>query len=166
MSAKAKNQCNGAEQITRCNGINIRFSPTEDRAELKNQMQNLAGEIAAGLTKLEPAESKELLEAFVSALLLSVSKESRREERRQKQAEGIAAARARGVRLGRPRVTLPENFYEVCIAWKNREISLSNAAKACGMPESTFYDRARKVAAAVKKKTCFQSERVVGGEEA
>lgn len=113
---------------------------------------------SAGLSQLEAVESKELLESFVSALFRSVSEEDRQKERRRKQADGIAAAKARGVRLGRPRAVLPENFYEACAAWKNKEISLSNAAKACGMPESTFYDRARQTVAEPSDRIPYRRE--------
>ena len=57
--------------------------------------------------------SKELLGGFVSDLFLVVAEQRRRAERRQKQAEGIAAAKARGVRFGRPAIPCPDNFGEV-----------------------------------------------------
>ena len=62
----------------------------------------------------------------------------------QRQAEGIAAAKARGVKFGRPSKPLPDNFYEVYKAWKNKKITQKEAAKACNMAETTFYDKARK----------------------
>ena len=130
--------------------VRPRFFATEDRTELKTRLQQLANEIAAGLSSLETVESKELLGEFVTDLFLSVSEADRQKERRQRQAEGIAAARSRGVRFGRPRTALPENFYEVCAAWNNGEISLTGAAAACKMPERTFCDRAKKVTTAEK----------------
>ena len=63
---------------------------------------------------------------------------------KQRQAEGIAAAKARGVKFGRPSKPLPDNFYEVYKAWKNKKITQKEAAKACNMAETTFYDKARK----------------------
>lgn len=63
---------------------------------------------------------------------------------RQRQAEGIAATKARGVKFGRPPKPLPDNFYEVYKAWKNKKLTQKEAAKACNMAETTFYDKAKK----------------------
>ena len=60
----------------------------------------------------------------------------------QRQAEGIAAAKARGVRFGRPPKPLPENFTDVYRRWKNKEITGTAAAKGCSMPLSTFLYKA------------------------
>ena len=76
--------------------------------------------------------------------ILSFVARNERENSRIRQAEGIAAAKASGVRFGRPETPLPENFYEMCEAWKNKEISLNKAAEKCGMPVSTFYKKATK----------------------
>lgn len=72
--------------------------------------------------------------------LLSYVAQSERENIRQRQAEGIAAAKARGVRFGpRPR-TLPDNFEGLRRAWRSGELSMREAAEACGMPATTFHD--------------------------
>ena len=72
--------------------------------------------------------------------LLSYVAQTERENIRQRQAEGIAAAKARGVRFGpRPR-TLPDNFEGVRRAWRSGELSMRAAAEACGMPTTTFHD--------------------------
>ena len=62
---------------------------------------------------------------------------------RQRQAEGIAAAKARGVHFGRRPDPLPENFYEVWKLWKMKKISVSEAAKRCGMARTTLFGKAR-----------------------
>ena len=62
---------------------------------------------------------------------------------RQRQAEGIAAAKARGVRFGKPPRPLPPNFKEVYGKWKSGAITCTAAAKECGLPLSTFRDKAR-----------------------
>ena len=94
------------------------------------------------LFRSDPAHSRELLSAFVSELVLAVADQSQREERRQKQAEGIAVAKAKGVRFGRPAKPLPDNFDEMHQAWRNGQMTLGQAANACGMPESSFYNAA------------------------
>jgi len=74
--------------------------------------------------------------------LLSYVAQTERENIRQRQAEGIAAAKARGVHFGPQPRSLPDGFEEVRQAWRNGQMSLRTAAKACGIPRSTFYDAA------------------------
>ena len=95
---------------------------------------------------LDTRREKNLLGTFISDLVLSLLSyvaENERSNIRQRQAEGIAAAKARGVHFGRYPNPLPENFYEVYQLWKMKKISVSEAAKRCGMPQTTFFDRAR-----------------------
>ena len=68
--------------------------------------------------------------------------ENERTNIRQRQAEGIAAAKAKGIRFGRVPKPLPENFHAVYQRWKSGEITGTAAAKECGMPLSTFRYRA------------------------
>lgn len=117
-----------------------RIQSNEER--LQRKLDALADEIASDLATVSAARSKELLSDFVSDLFLSVANQRRQEENRVKQAEGIAAAKARGVRFGRTKRPLPENFGEVCQAWREKRIPLQKAAEACGMPRSTFYQAA------------------------
>ena len=112
--------------------------------ELDRRLEALAESIVADIAGQDPDRCQELLSAFVSHLFLSATKQSLRQERRKKQAEGIAAAKARGVRFGAQAKPLPENFLEVCQSWQDRKLTLKEAAKACGMPQSTFYDAARR----------------------
>ena len=108
--------------------------------ELRGQLKALAQEIVSSLSGLDPEQSRELLGGFVSDLFLSVAEQSRKEERRQKQAEGIAAAKAKGIRFGRPGKPLPDNFDEARRAWRAGELSLQQAADLCGIPRGTFYN--------------------------
>lgn len=97
---------------------------------------------------LDTRREKNLLGTFISDIvlaLLSYVAENERTNIKQRQAEGISAAKARGVKFGRPPKPLPDNFYEVCNQWKNKEISVSNAAKKCNMPQSTFFRLAKKM---------------------
>ncbi len=100
--------------------------------------------VAQSLVSLIPldavCENKELMDAFLSEMFLALAKASSRRERRKRQAEGIAAAKARGVQFGKKTPPLPENFDMIRQAWRNGEYSLIDAAKLCGMPKSTFYN--------------------------
>ena len=96
---------------------------------------------------LDTRLGKDLMGTFLSDVVLQVLSfvaENERTSIRQRQAEGILAAKARGVKFGRPPVPLPENFYEVHSAWRNQKMTLKEAACACGMPVGTFYGKARK----------------------
>lgn len=70
--------------------------------------------------------------------LLSYVAENERDNIRQRQAEGIKAAKARGVKFGRPKKELPENFEEIMEKWENKEITAKKAAELCGMAYSSF----------------------------
>lgn len=97
---------------------------------------------------LDTRREKNLLGTFISDIvlaLLSYVAENESTNIRQRQAEGIAAAKARGVRFGRPPVPTPDNFPEVCRQWREKKLGLKQAAEACSLAESTFYDKARKV---------------------
>ena len=90
-------------------------------------------------------EGKNLVGKFISDIVLQVLSfvaENERTNIRQRQAEGIAAAKARGVRFGRPPSRLPDNFHDVYQRWKNGKITGTSAAKECNMPLSTFRYRA------------------------
>lgn len=94
---------------------------------------------------LDTRRGKDLMGTFLSDVVLQVLSfvaENERTTIRQRQAEGIAAARARGIRLGRPPQPLPENFHAEFQKWKRGEITGVAAARACGMPLSTFRYRA------------------------
>ena len=94
---------------------------------------------------LDTRRGKDLLGTFLSDIVLQVLSfvaENERTNIRQRQAEGIAAAKAKGIRFGRVPKPLPENFHAVYQRWKSGEITGTAAAKACGMPLSTFRYRA------------------------
>ncbi len=96
---------------------------------------------------LDTRRGKDLMGTFLSDIVLQVLSfvaENERTNIRQRQAEGIAAARARGVKFGRPRRPLPPQFYTVHQAWRAKKLTLKQAAAACGMPEGTFYAAARR----------------------
>lgn len=90
---------------------------------------------------LDTRKDKNLLGTLISDLVLSLLSyvaESEYQNIHQRQAEGIAAAKARGVKFGRPNKPLPENFRSVLIQWKLGNITQSEAARQLKMPLSSF----------------------------
>ena len=90
---------------------------------------------------LDTRIGKDLIGTFLSDVVLQILSfvaENERVNIRQRQAEGIAIAKAKGVRFGRPPKPLSENFCEVYQKWKAGKITGTAAAKACKMPLSTF----------------------------
>ncbi len=95
---------------------------------------------------LDTRREKNLLGTFISDIilaLLSYCSDNELSLIHQRQREGIEAARANGVRLGRPPKPLPDNFHKVCKEWALGKISTAVAAKQCGLPESTFRYKAK-----------------------
>ena len=115
-------------------------APKTGEEQLRAELQELAQEIADSLSTVDAASGRELLSGFVSELFFELAERQRREDRRQKQAEGIAAAKARGVRFGRTAKPVPDNFDELHRAWREGRISLKKAAESCNMARGTFYN--------------------------
>ena len=96
---------------------------------------------------LDTRREKNLLGTFISDVvlaLLSYVAENERTNIKQRQAEGIAAAKARGVKFGRPPLPIPQNFYQMHKDWRAGKITREEAAKACNMCPKTFYSKAVK----------------------
>ena len=94
---------------------------------------------------LDTRRGKDLMGTFLSDIVLQVLSfvaENERNNIRQREAEEIAAAKAKGVRFGRPPKPLPDNFHSCYQRWKRGEITGTAAAKECGMPLATFRYRA------------------------
>ena len=95
---------------------------------------------------LDTRRGKDLMGTFLSDIVLQVLSfvaENERDNIRQRQAEGIAAAKARGVRFGRPPKPLPESYHSAYQRWMAGAITGSAAARECGMPLSTFRYRSK-----------------------
>jgi len=91
---------------------------------------------------LDTTYCKDLLGTFVADLVLQVLclfAQMERETMLQRQAEGIAAAKAKGVVFGRRNVEVPEDFTDICIRWRNKELSSEQAAELCGFSIRTLY---------------------------
>lgn len=97
---------------------------------------------------LDTRSGKDLMGTFIADLVLQILSfvaQNERENIRQRQAEGIAAAKARGVPFGRPALPLPENFEEVVSSWRNKEIDFASALQQTGMRRATFYRRLKEI---------------------
>ena len=95
---------------------------------------------------LDTRNGKDLMGTFIADLVLQILSfvaQSERENIKKRQAQGIAAAKAKGVKFGRPESPLPENFGKIIKNWDHGKISTADALKLCDMSASTFYRRRR-----------------------
>lgn len=95
---------------------------------------------------LDTRNKKDLMGTFVAELVLQILSfvaENERANIRKRQAEGIAAAKARGVQFGRPKVVLPDDFVDIVYAWKQRELTLDDILQKYPISRTTFYRRAK-----------------------
>lgn len=121
--------------------------------EIQHQWRILTKEIGIDvcvidMPLLDTRKSKDLLGTFVADLVLQVLSFAAHNERdniRKRQAEGIAAAKARGVHMGRPVIDAPPDFEQIVKSWEKKEISMEEAMKRCEMSETTFYRRRREM---------------------
>ena len=129
--------------------------------EIQNQWRILTKEKGVDICVIEmplldTRRGRDLVGTFLSDIvlqMLSFVEENERANIRQRQAEGIAAAKARGVRFGRPPTPLPPNFLDVYQRWRAKKISVNQAAAECRMPRSTFFYRAKMYEAATLQDT-------------
>ena len=91
---------------------------------------------------LDTRNGKDLVGTFIADLvlqMLSFVAQNERENIRKRQAQGIAVAKAQGVKFGRPEIMLPENFGELVREWEKKRLPLSEVLNVCKMSEATFY---------------------------
>ena len=119
--------------------------------EIQNQWRILTKEkkidiVVLDMPLLDTRRGKDMMGTFLSDIVLQVlsfAAENERTSIRTRQAEGIAAAKARGVRFGRPPKPLPESYHSAYQRWMAGAITGSAAARECGMPLSTFRYRSK-----------------------
>lgn len=117
--------------------------------DIMEQWRIITKEIGANITivdmpLLDTTNSRDLMGTFISDIvlqLLSFVAENERDNIRRRQAEGIAAAKARGVKFGGVLKEMPPNFSELYLLWKNKEITIKSFAAECGVCRSTLYKR-------------------------
>ena len=95
---------------------------------------------------LDTRQGKDLMGTFIADLVLQILSfvaQSERENIKKRQAEGIAAAKSKGVRFGRPEKNVPDNFGSLIKQWEQKKLPLAEVLKQCNMSEATFYRRLR-----------------------
>lgn len=95
---------------------------------------------------LDTRQGKDLMGTFIADLVLQILSfvaQSKRENIKKRQAQGIEAARLKCIRFGRPEIPLPEDFTQTVRLWGERLITTEAALKKCGMSRTTFYRRRR-----------------------
>ncbi len=103
---------------------------------------------------LDTRNGKDLMGAFIADLVLQILSfvaQNERENIHKRQAEGIAAAKARGVKFGRPEICTPDNFEETVRLWEEGHISFAQALSGTKLKEATFYRRLREYRSLNKK---------------
>lgn len=121
--------------------------------EIQNQWRLLTKEIGIDICVmdmplLDTRTCKDLMGTFIADLalqILSFVAQSERENIKKRQAQGIAAAKARGVHMGRPIKSVPDNFNELIKQWKKKKISLEQILDECKISKATFYRRLREL---------------------
>ena len=97
---------------------------------------------------LDTRTAKDLMGTFIADLVLQILSfvaENERANIRQRQQQGIAAAKARGVRFGRPEKPLPEDFTQIVRKWEQKELGLQDVLEKCNISDATFYRRLRQL---------------------
>ena len=121
--------------------------------EIQNQWRLLTKEkgvdiVVIDMPLLDTRRDKNLLGTFISDIvlqLLSFVAENERVNIRKRQADGIAAAKARGVKFGRPIKETPPDFADIVERWAKKELALGEILTMYGMSEATFYRRLREL---------------------
>ena len=115
--------------------------------EIQEQWRILTKEIGIDICVLDmpllnTRNGKDLMGTFIADLVLQILSfvaQNERENIRKRQAEGIAAARERGIQFGRPRLKAPNDFGVIVKQWENKGISIEEVQEQCGMSRATFY---------------------------
>lgn len=119
--------------------------------EIQNQWRILTKEkgidiCVIDMPLLDTRQGKDLMGTFIADLVLQILSfiaQNERENIKKRQAEGIAAAKARGVKFGRPEKKVPDDFGKMVSAWEQKRLSFSEVLKKCNMSEATFYRKLR-----------------------
>ena len=121
--------------------------------EIQNQWRILTKEknidiCVLDMPLLDTRNGKDLMGTFIADLVLQILSfvaQSERENIRKRQAQGIAAAKANGIKFGRPELPVPDDFTKIVKNWQKGKITIHDALKQSNMSESTFYRRVREL---------------------
>lgn len=128
---------------------------SRNKADIKNELEHFREQgirlkvLDLPTTLMDWPEGQEWVFDMVNNILIEVLGTIAQQERetiRQRQAEGIAAAKAKGTHLGRPKTAVPENWNEVLTQWRGKEITTVEAMKLTGLKRGTFYKLAGETA--------------------
>ncbi len=127
--------------------------------EIQKQWRILTKEIGIDICVLDmplldTQKDKDLMGTFISDLVLQILSfvaQNERENIRKRQAQGIAAAKARGVKLGRPTIALPDDFETFVLKKSSGQIKTAEIIKETGLSKSTFYRKLREYDSVKKK---------------
>lgn len=103
---------------------------------------------------LDTRSGKDLMGTFIADLVLQILSfvaQNERENIKKRQAEGIAAAKSKGVKFGRPQIPIPPNFSTMIILWEQKQLTLAELLASCNISEATFYRRLRNIRLMQKK---------------
>ena len=128
--------------------------------EIQNQWRILTKEkgvdiCVIDMPLLDTRNGKDLMGTFIADLVLQILSfvaQNERENIRKRQAQGIAVAKANGVKFGRPEIPIPDDFSNIVKKWEQGKITLEEALKESKMSESTFYRRVREYRLVKKSK--------------
>ncbi len=121
--------------------------------EIQNQWRILTKEIGIDICVidmplLDTRCGKDLMGTFIADLVLQILSfvaQSERENIKKRQAEGIAAAKEKGIIFGRPPIPCPENFDTIVKKWRNKDISFDEAISIVNMSKSTFFRKVKNI---------------------
>ena len=157
-SGKDFHRCNYEKLVSLLKEGDLLYIMSIDRlgrnyVEIQNQWRMLTGVIGIDICVIEmplldTRHGKDLMGTFIADLVLQILSfvaENERENIRKRQEQGIAAAKKRGVRFGRPKSQVPDNFQSIVQAWKCENIRIEEVLERCQMSKSTFYRRLREM---------------------
>ncbi len=129
--------------------------------EIQNQWRILTKEIGVDICVidmplLDTRNGKDLMGTFIADLVLQILSfvaQNERENIKKRQMQGIAAAKERGVRFGRPKKGVPDDFELLVKYWRRNEVSLREVLQKCNISEATFYRKLREEKMARSRKT-------------
>ena len=155
-SGKTFNRPEYKKLLRRLQEGDLLYLPSIDRLgrnyeEVQNQWRILTREIRVDICVLDmplldTRRGKDLMGTFIADLVLQILSfvaQNERELIRRRQAEGIAAAKAKGIKFGRPAADLPDDFVQIIQRWEHKELSLYEVLELCEISESTFFRRLR-----------------------